>query len=161
MNTTKGFIKSGRTFVLFATFSGKVMGFHAMWNFSMVGAKPSFISTSSVMHWFHPHLPWGITEAVTKSTHVHITWYLTEAVSTYRIFQLSSLSKRQDSINSGIFNCKFRFQHPKKKRIGHILIPQQFFNQVLLIFERQWGWKVEGIRSWNMNSYLHASHPQH
>lgn len=28
---------------------------------------------------------------------------------THRIFQLSSLSKRQDSINSGIFNCKFRF----------------------------------------------------
>ena len=46
--------------------------------FSMVGAKPSFISTSSLMPWFHPHLPGGITEAVTKSTHIHITWYLTE-----------------------------------------------------------------------------------
>ena len=58
-------------------FQAKSRAFMQWEIFSMVGAKPSFISTSSLMPWFHPHLPGGISKVASKSTHIHITWYLT------------------------------------------------------------------------------------
>lgn len=74
----KGSLNLAEPLFCLQLFQAKSWAFMQCEIFSMVSAKPSFISTSSVMHWFHPHLPGGITEAVTKSTHVHITWYLTE-----------------------------------------------------------------------------------